>query len=164
MYQVSNFGRVKSFKGIKERILSPRVNGGYHSVILFNRKPKNYFIHRLVAKAFIPNPKNKYTINHKNGIKNDNRVENLEFMTRSENMRHAYRCLMIAPPKGMLGRFGEDHNRSKAVIQMSKNGCIIKKYVSGLDAERKTGIYGENISKVCGGKRNSAGGYKWKFA
>ena len=89
-YSVDKQGNVHSTKG-KGRILAPRQNrGGYFSVSLRrHKKSHSKKIHRLVALAFLPNPKNKSDVNHKNGIKTDNRVENLEWMTRAENMQHA---------------------------------------------------------------------------
>ena len=91
-HQVSNFGRVKSFKGKTPRILTPAPNhSGYLQVGLScNNKVKKCRVHRLVAQAFIPNSLNKPQINHIDGSKANNNVSNLEWATRSENQLHAY--------------------------------------------------------------------------
>ena len=109
-YQISNYGRVKSLKYYnnvykkyydRELILKEKINkSGYKFVSLGcgkRGKKKNIAIHRLVAKAFIPNIKNYKEINHKDGNKNNNRVENLEWCSRSENMLHAYKLGLHKP-------------------------------------------------------------------
>lgn len=99
-YQVSNFGNIKSlskkvkckngFRTTKEKILKlKKSKHGYLSVQLKN-KGKFFSIHRLVAFAFIDNPENKPQVNHINGIKHDNRIDNLEWCNQSENQIHAY--------------------------------------------------------------------------
>lgn len=106
LYQVSTMGRVKSLSReiisstgnyvSKEKILTTTGNDGlgYVRLQLFkNNKGKLVRAHRLVAMAFIPNPENKCDVNHKNGNKSDNRVENLEWATRSENEKHSYYIL-----------------------------------------------------------------------
>lgn len=95
LYQVSNFGRVKSLRKIrgiqiqKEKILTSQlVKGGYYRVNLCkNGKCKCYLVHRLVAEAFIPE---HFTVNHKDGDKSNNTVDNLEWVTQKENNIHAY--------------------------------------------------------------------------
>jgi hypothetical protein len=112
LYQVSNLGRVKSFpcpgnygrSGIRTPITHYK---GYKWLYLSKDKEKhNFKIHRLVAMAFIPNPNNYPQVNHKNGIKDDNYVENLEWCNNSQNIQHAY-------DTGLAQGKGEKHFRSK---------------------------------------------------
>lgn len=91
MYEVSNCGRIKTLKKKEHKIvrLIPDNKGYYRYSLYKNGKNYTVKIHRLVAQHFIPNPDNKPQVNHINGIKIDNRVENLEWMTNEENMHHS---------------------------------------------------------------------------
>lgn len=101
LYEVSDTGMVRSLKRATTsgRVLSQRVGtGGYLNVCLCKDNCKKTFVvHRLVARAFLDNPEGKPEVNHKNGIRADNRAENLEWVTRSENERHAYEVLGKSP-------------------------------------------------------------------
>jgi hypothetical protein len=132
LYQVSNLGNVKSLgnnKLRKEKILKQGLTKcGYKTACLSkNNKYKSYTIHRLVAIAFIINDKNNRNVNHKNGIKIDNRVDNLEWCTTSENTKHAYDNGLIKVSKA------ECHVNSKLtnlqVLEIRKIGRSLKQRV-----------------------------------
>ena len=121
-YQVSNLGRVRSYtekftgkKQGKPKIRKQQVSPyGYNILCLYNNGRKTHAVHRLVAEAFIPNPDNLRCINHKNGVKTDNRVDNIEWCTYSENIQHAYDTNLKQQHKG------EAHSMAK----LSKNDVL----------------------------------------
>ena len=145
LYEVSDTGLVRSLKFGKKRILSAgKQRKGYLAVQLCKDGIcKNLLIHRLVAKAFIPNPKNLKTVNHIDENKMNNNVNNLEWLSRGDNARYS---------------------RDKLVVQLDKNGNVVATFPSSIEAERQTGINRGNICSCCCGKHKSAGGYVWRYA
>lgn len=164
VYQVSNHGRVWSHKTRKYKKTSMGTHGYPMMCLCANHKVKTFSMHRLVALAFIPNPYNKPDINHINGIRNDFRIENLEWCTKSENGFHSYRVLgRIAASKGIKGKL---HSESKPIIQLTKNGEFVKEWESQGDILSGLNISNcWNIINCCHNKKyfKTARGFIWKF-
>ena len=147
MYQVSNLGRVKSLKFGKERILKGSSAREYRLISLCkDQSTKLRYVHRIVMLAFVG--KSDLEVNHKNGIKTDNRLENLEYCTRSENIKHAFDTGLI--PKG------EDRSQSKLTRAKAKK---IKYEYKGWKLKDIAVIY--KITPQMVGEIRS--GKKWKY-
>lgn len=154
LYQVSNFGNVKSFRVNKNgKIMIPQVDAYGYMDCKINRKHNK--VHRLVAKAFIPNPENKQTVNHIDGNPKNNHVSNLEWATPKEQVNHAFRIGLTKK------RYGVDNKFSKKVYQYTKDGKFVAEHVSGAEVERIFGITKFHIYACCNGKRKTTGGYVW---
>lgn len=160
LYMASNLGRVKSLPKHyhKEIILKNKLtkDGYYESTLIKNGKPKFIRTHRLVAMAFIPNIENKPQINHIDGNKLNNNVNNLEWCTLQENKDHAIRT-------GLQDFRGKNNPKAKSVLQYDKKGNFIKRYDTIREAMKETGTLESKISMVCNNHSKTAGGYIWKF-
>ena len=163
-YKISNYGRVRSLdkivisKNNSSRVIRGRVmkafleKAGYYRLRLFsNGKTRKDTIHKFVGEKFVSNPHNKPQINHKNGIKTDNRAVNLEWVTAKENMQHAFDI-------GLSSKKNQE-----TPVAIIKNGIVIKKFKSQAVASRQTGATQQGISKCCNNNQKTAGGFRWGF-
>lgn len=146
LYKVSSLGRVLTLNyknSGRERVLAVRLNTkGYQHYILYkNNIAKSKKGHRITAEAFIPNPDNKPQVNHKNGIKADNRIENLEWCTNRENSRHSFDVL------GRKNISGQRHHKTKldvSAIEFIRENPTI----SSIVLARKYGVVKSSILRV----------------
>jgi len=169
LYQISSLGRLKALEkprvtpsggiGIrKEKIMKVYDNQrGYLQIVLRkNNIPKGHKLHRIVAEAFIDNPKKLEQINHINEIKYDNRVVNLEWCNATYNCNYGTRIHRIS-----ISLF-DNSKTTKSVIQLSTTGEIIKKWISASDCGRN-GFNRECVRDCCLFKQLTHKGYKWKY-
>lgn len=181
-YSVSDTGEVRNDKTSKKLRLINR--NGYKAVHLYNnglRVTKS--VHRLVAEAFIPNPDNKPQVNHIDGNKQNNNVNNLEWVTVQENNLHAYRVLNSSEARNKisLSKVGKKRSEdTKRKISETKKGKYTlsesprarrvirledgKIYDCIIEAARDSNANRYAISSVCSGSRKTAGGYHWSYA
>jgi len=163
MYEISSAGQIKRTRYSNNRkgheLKQARDKDGYMRCVLW-KDGKGYArkVHRLLAIAFLG--ENTGDVNHKNGIRDDNRIENVEWVSHLQNMRHSFRDL--GRVGSLKGKTGKQHPRSIPVRQM-KGDKIVSEYVSARDAHKKTGINHANINECCRGNRKTAGGYKWEY-
>ena len=149
-YSVSTEGEVR--KDTTNYILSQSSQEDYKFVgLIINGKQKRMRVHRMVALTFIDNPDNKPYVNHINGNRSDNNVENLEWVTPSENTQHAVNT----------GLFKS--GRTRAVIQYNLNGEQMATFESATEAARQTGGSQSKITMCCRRQRDSANDYQWRY-
>ena len=171
-YEVSTDGRIRSMDHKtntalkhqtyvikKGKILKPMIKkGGYLNICLCNNNiKKTSTIHRLVAETFIPKVNGKDFINHKNAIKTDNRVTNLEWCTSKENTQHALK----------LGLIISKHRKKILCVELNKEFDSSYQAAQWLNENKYSNsknvrCMSRNIRTVCSGKREKAFGYKWK--
>lgn len=181
LYEVSSKGRVRSlpFKHSRCKILKlvPKKKGYLFLTLSKNGVQKPHSVHRLVAMAFIPNPENKPTVNHKNEIRTDNRVENLEWATYYEqnhygthlqkvkrSLKRTYNTPQI---KEMLS-LRQKKNKSgaacgKRIVQLDKSFNFINVWKSVTQAADTLGICRSGISMCLTGRISSSHGYRWMY-
>lgn len=146
LYQVSDRGRVRN--KYRRRLLRPRVakTGYVHVTLSKDGKATTYLLHRLVAFGFLPNPLKLPQVNHKNGKKQDNRVDNLEWCSAAENQQHRHQVLgQPGHPKGVI------------CIETGQTWPAVYLAANELNIQRTS------ISSVCHGRRKKAGGLHFKF-
>lgn len=149
-YSISDTGEVR--KDTNSYMMKPYIQHGYaHVTLQINKKPKRFNIHRLVAIAFIPNPDNKPYVNHIDGNKTNNCVDNLEWVTPSENTQHAVKTGLKSP------------TREREVVQFGLDGKKICEYKSLAEAARITGSSEAKISLCCQQQREQHNGFQWQY-
>lgn len=199
-YLISNKGRVKCVLRrnnahnnyyVADYIMRDFNSKGYRKIQLTNNNGKkiSMFVHRLVAIAFLPNPENKPQVNHKDGNKNNNCVENLEWCTSRENIHHAINTGLLKTKAGcvlpkrkrmssedlhdfqteMLNKYRVKANQrakelfSNKINQYDLEGNFIKSWNSARNIERNLGFAHSHICNVCKQKRKTAYGYLWRY-
>lgn len=150
-YSVSDNGEIR--KDTTNYILSQSSQQDYKFVTLLlnNGHQKRMRVHRMVAETYIDNPENKPYVNHINGKRDDNNVENLEWVTPSENIQHAVAT-------GLMNK-----GRKRAVIQYNLNGEKMMTFESASEAARQTGGSQSKITMCCKRQRETANDYQWRY-
>lgn len=150
-YSVSSLGQVRNDK--TGRILKQQLTHEYKRVAisLGHGNMKNVFVHRLVAYAFLENIDNKKIVNHIDGNKTNNVLENLEWVTESENAIHAHKHNLIG------------YQKKRPVRQFNLSGQWMMDFESATEAAKQCDCLQSKITSVCGGQRKTAGNYQWRY-
>lgn len=173
IYQASNLGRVRSLDRIdcrgvarKGTILKPFRDGkkGYVAVsLLKNGKGCRSKVHRLIATVFIRQPIPGEQVNHINGIRDDNRISNLEWVTCQQNIRHSFDSLNKKSFGGHSGKTGRNHHQSKSVIATRLSDGVVEHFESVAQAAKALGIPSGSIPRCCNGVYRSSHGYSFEY-
>ena len=178
-YEVSNTGKIRSLnylghKGVVKVIAPALDNKGYERIrIYYGDYRKTVKVHRAVAEAFIPNPENKPQVNHKNGVKTDNRVENLEWTTAHDNIVHAYKSGLKEKNRKFAKKLGKSQVKNlRKYTELQKTPITatnietgeVVRFDSQTEASEFCKVPQPNIHKVVKGLRKSAGGYTFVYS
>lgn len=181
LYQISNFARVKSLERVlinpnskrrkvyyaSLRILKQSGNE-YKKVALANKRHNKYCsVHRLLAESFMPNPLNYKEVNHIDGNKFNNQLNNLEWCSRKQNAVHAFSTGLINKDKVRAAVRKNVKRASEAtrkpIVKFSKDGVFVSEFRSLIDAANGNRFHAVNISKAALGKIKTAYGYRWEY-
>ncbi len=170
MYEISNFGRIKSLgrwiaargggkRWQKEHLMAQNISAvGYWMVtIKYNKVLYGVYRHVEMARAFIPNPENKRQVNHKDGIKHNSILSNLEWVTPSENIQHCYDVLNRNPYNGKL--YGADHPNVVPILATNIKTGEKLRFVSVQEAATKLGTFRARVHRVLSGNAKSVKGF-----
>lgn len=153
IYQISNFGKIRSCKNNKIRKQIKQRSGYMRIILTKNSKQRATSVHILVAKCFVKNQNGYRYVNHIDGDKTNNNADNLEWVTASQNMQHAFK-----------NGLAKTHPWSVKVAQYSVDGKLIKTWNRMADITRFLNCHHSQISDCCRGKQNTCKGYIWKYA
>ncbi len=169
-YQINQFGEIRTLKNSpklkKYDVLKPQIskrNGYVYQMLYKNGKEKLLRVHRLVAMAFLPNPNNLPQVNHKDGNKQNNSVDNLEWCEQSDNMKHAYKNGLQTPSENQRKAIINTNKLKQKKVCQIKDGEVINTFSGISEASRQTKISISCISRCCNLKRKSTNGYEWRF-
>ena len=174
LYQISNLGNVKTlhygqkvhnhnWESTPSRLLKQKTStSGYQRVELYKKDSRKcFYVHRLVAIAFLENPENKPQINHKDGNKFNNCIDNLEWATSSENLKHAHQTGL--KPSSMKGVTGHKSHKARTILQYDLNGNFVNIWYSMVEAANSLGTRSTTISSCVRGKHKTSYGYIWRY-
>lgn len=155
-YAVCEDGRIHSKR--RNKFLTPKINwDGYHRIQIWRNNKCTYIAwHKVVAETYLEKPSSDCVVNHKNGIKDDNRVCNLEWVTQQDNIKHAWET-------GLSKKQINNVKLSKSIDRLTINGEHIDTFPSTMEIERQLGLHHGGISASI--KRNgTCGGFKWRYS
>jgi len=168
-YQASNLGNIKSLfdwrhNTYRNKILKSDLCKWYYRIVLqINNIRKRFQTHRLICLTFLDNPENKKQVNHKDWNKINNRLENLEWVTQSENELHSYRVLWKKPSRANLWKFWKLHHNSKKINQHDLKWNFIKAWDSWMDVQRELWINSWNLSIHLNWKFKQMWWFIWRY-